>query len=358
MATTFEFDALVWIQTSFLGDVIINTAAFALAKQVFPHAKQIVITNPAAAKAINGQNYLDHVLAWKKKDEGFFSIKHRLAWVLKQQHCQKPLILRAHRSVRSGLLARLIGGPIIGYHESQLAFLNTINVARIACMHEAQRLALLLEPLGVRREWIAKAKPVMNSLEGRVQASEPIQLLIRQRKLCPDTRLVAMAPGSVWPTKRWPIESFIRLIKKLFAYEKKLHVVLIGSENESHLARQIIKALPRDGDRLFNLVGKTSLSDLTFLYEQLDLLISNDSSPVHYASSFNVPTLTVFGATISALGFGPLATGSQVVERSLSTLPCRPCSDHGPLRCPLGHFNCMKQLEPERVFLQAKSMIG
>jgi heptosyltransferase-2 len=129
--------------------------------------------------------------------------------------------------------------------------------------------------------------------------------------------------------------------------------VLLGSKDEIPAAQFIedaaIRSRPTARDRLINLTGKTSLADLNGIYPRLNLVITNDSSPIHYASAFNVPTVAIFGATVPAMGFGPLATGSKIAEVEL---PCRPCGAHGGATCPLGHFKCMNDLSVEAVLEQ------
>ena len=58
-------------------------------------------------------------------------------------------------------------------------------------------------------------------------------------------------------------------------------------------------------------------------------------------------TVTLFGATVNQMGFGPLASQSQALGIELE---CRPCSDHGPKTCPLGHFRCMSELQVDHVY--------
>jgi heptosyltransferase-2 len=164
---------------------------------------------------------------------------------------------------------------------------------------------------------------------------------------------IGIAPGSVWATKRWPIESFLRLAKQLLS-QTNARLLILGSADEKAAAAELELGLAAEASRVINLAGRTSLDDLRAIYPSLSLLISNDSSPLHYASAFNVPSLAIFGATVPALGFGPLAEFSQVAQIDL---PCRPCSDHGPMVCPLGHFRCMKDLEPERLASMALTIL-
>jgi heptosyltransferase-2 len=59
------------------------------------------------------------------------------------------------------------------------------------------------------------------------------------------------------------------------------------------------------------------------------------------------PTLTIFGPTVPEFGFGPLAERNVVAGHE--GLNCRPCDRHGPKRCPLGHWRCMRELTPEYI---------
>jgi heptosyltransferase II len=106
--------------------------------------------------------------------------------------------------------------------------------------------------------------------------------------------------------------------------------------------------LEQSGIPLWNLVGKTTLYELKQVFSEIQILVSNDSAPIHFASAYNVPTIAIFGATTPSLGFAPIADKSAICE--VTNLDCRPCSDHGPQTCPLGHFRCMKDLKAQTVF--------
>ena len=67
------------------------------------------------------------------------------------------------------------------------------------------------------------------------------------------------------------------------------------------------------------------------------------------------PSVAIFGPTVPAFGFGPLAPRSIVVGHE--TLSCRPCDRHGPQRCPLGHFRCMRELDAATLAEQVRSLL-
>jgi heptosyltransferase-2 len=72
------------------------------------------------------------------------------------------------------------------------------------------------------------------------------------------------------------------------------------------------------------------------------VLVTNDSAPLHLASAMDTPTVALFGPTVPAFGFGPLAEARRIAE--VPMLACRPCDAHGPRQCPLTHWRCMRDL--------------
>ncbi len=83
---------------------------------------------------------------------------------------------------------------------------------------------------------------------------------------------------------------------------------------------------------------------------ELSGLLHRDGSEVGTA------VVTIFGPTVPAFGFTPFGAGSRVAERE--GLECRPCDKHGPQRCPLGHFRCMRELEPRHVLEQLEAALA
>jgi heptosyltransferase-2 len=161
-------------------------------------------------------------------------------------------------------------------------------------------------------------------------------------------RLIALAPGSVWATKRWPYYS--ELAAELSAMGR---VVVVGSDADRPLASEIVKAT---GGHATDTTGRLSLLASAELIGRSAVLVSNDSAPLHLASAMNTPTVAVFGPTVPGIGFGPLADRSHVAERE--GLDCRPCHRHGPDRCPLGHWRCMREITPDAVAQLARALLS
>lgn len=337
---------IVWLQTAFLGDMVLTLAAVDVARAFFPRVKQHLITTKVGAEALKSQSFASITIFEKRGNHALaamFKVKKQLATALSvpsQITTSSAVMLQVHRSFRSSLLARICALPTITYQESSLSWLATARVDRVSCLHEATRVALLLQGLGVPRKDLMGLRPHWRLDEAKENARDFAEL-------SDELIYIGVAPGSVWGTKRWPIERYIGLVEKLVGYKENIRPVLLGSEHERAYAAPLIERFKSD-ERVISLIGKTSLAALPDVYRRLNALVSNDSSPVHYASAFNVPTVAIFGATTPELGFGPLAESSDIAE--VHGLACRPCSDHGPMTCPLGHFRCMRDLSVESVF--------
>jgi ADP-heptose:LPS heptosyltransferase len=93
------------------------------------------------------------------------------------------------------------------------------------------------------------------------------------------------------------------------------------------------------------------LPELFGVLSQCDLLVANDSGPVHMAAALGRPCLVLFGPTRPEWT-GPYGTGHRVLRRAL---PCQPCLSR---RCRLGDKPCLTGLEPEEVCVAAEAMLG
>jgi heptosyltransferase-2 len=159
---------------------------------------------------------------------------------------------------------------------------------------------------------------------------------------------IALAPGSVWATKRWPWERYAQLASKLI--EAGHRVVLIGGREESAVGIEIQNLVPG----VENWIGKTSLVELWDRLASCRALVCNDSGPMHMASALGVPTVSIFGPTTLDLGYRPWQNSVRVVQLELG---CRPCGAHGSKTCPIGTHACMLGIPVVKVYDSLKGLL-
>ena len=340
---------IIWLQTAFLGDIILTTAGIHLAAQEFPQAKHFLITTQVGKLALQQQDYLTDIFVLDKSSRNLWRTFRTLKHALKPLHlsASNTVLIKPHLSFRSALLAKYLGFPTITFTDSTLALLADKKIKRNDRQHITIRIASLLAPLKVSAAAISNSKPYLKA--GKPSANIP-------PALCRFAgTLIALAPGSQWGTKMWPIANYRALLAMLFANFSDVGAVLLGNHQEIYLGKILDEKFSQTKN-YWNLIGKTSLADLLYLMPHSQLVITNDNAIAHYASAFNVPTVMIFGPTVPAFGFTPRAARHAIVETT-QALACRPCSAHGPMRCPRQHFRCMLSITAEQVFAHVSHLL-
>ena len=329
----------VVIQTSFLGDTILTTPLLA---QLARRGAVDVVTTPAAASLLPGHPSVRDVIIYDKRGAhaGLFGLTTLAGRLRSARHDAAFL---AQGSLRSAALAFLARVPErIGFATSAGRWLYTTKVAYRDDLHHAARLLLLSRPNG-REPTAEETRP---SLAPGAAEREVVDELLQRNGVAAGERLIALAPGSVWATKRWP---YYRELAALLADAGR--IVIVGGPDDAALGLEIRTAVPDAIDA----TGALPMLGSAELIGRSAVIVTNDSSPLHLASAMGTPTVAIFGPTVPDFGFGPLAPSSIVVGHE--SLACRPCHRHGPRRCPLTHFRCMRELTPELVAERARTII-
>ncbi len=159
--------------------------------------------------------------------------------------------------------------------------------------------------------------------------------------------LLAIQPGTRWQTKQWPIPHFADVARRAIK-QFGMSVLVIGSRGESAAAQQLVETvkqvLPRGDIR--SLAGHTSIKQLAALLNDADLVLSNDSGPLHLAAGLGTPVVGIFTCT-SPIQSGPPGTQHQLVSTHL------PCAASYCKKCPqrgAGYLACFEELTPDRVW--------
>jgi len=316
------------VQTAFLGDVVLTTPL--LAALAARHGPVDVVTTPAAAPLLETHPAVRRVIPYDKRgrDRGWRGLR-ALATRLREERYARAYL--PHRSLRTAALALLARIPArIGFHDGWRFFYTEVR-RRPADGHEIDRL------LALAGEAPAAYAPQLRPTPEDERAAAG--LLAAAGISAP---FVAIAPGSIWGSKRWPY--YDALVRRLAEHAG---VVAVGGPEDAALGETIIRAVGELGGRAVNACGTLTLRQSAALIARAAVLVTNDSAPLHLATAMGTPIVAVFGPTIPEFGFGPV--GPRDVTLGVAGLVCRPCSRHGPPRCPLGHHRCMRDLGPEVV---------
>ena len=341
------------VQTSFLGDVVLTTPLLA---ELARRGPVDVVVRPDAAPLLARNPAVRRVVVYDKRGaarglRGLWALGGALRQGVRRDreaHAgASHTAYLAQGSPRSALLALLAGYTRrVGFDTSRQARPLYTRVVRYrADRHHAERLWSLSAA--------DDARPTREQLRPRLYPGRDERRAVDELLAgAPDALgdpLVALAPGSVWATKRWPY--YAELAARLAEHAR---VVVVGGGADRELAAAVAAACPPG--RVIDATGRLSLLASAELIRRAAALVTNDSAPQHLASAMGTPTLTIFGPTVPEFGFGPLAPGSRVAGHD--GLACRPCHAHGPPACPLGHWRCMRELTPETVVGLASRMLA
>ncbi len=323
------------VQTAFIGDVVLTLPLAQTAKAFFGGAIVDFLTIPTSRDIVATHPDINHTWIYDKRgsDKG---IRNYLSLAGKLRKAKYDLVLVPHRSIRSAGLVWLSGAPQrIGFHRSAGRMLFTDVVPYPYGIHESLRNLHLLKPFGFQPEKAPLPKLGLTE-EDRQIVDEFLGDATARNEM------IALAPGSVWATKRWLPEYFAQLSDEL--HQLGFRTVLIGGPGDREVGETVCHLA---NNKPLNAIGKLPLRASAELIRRCKLLISNDSAPMHLAVAVGTSVVAIFGPTVREFGFYPIGEYDAVAE--IEGLACRPCGRHGHQQCPIGTFDCMVKLTPYRV---------
>lgn len=325
------------IHTAFIGDIVLSTPLVKKLKEVYPWSDITYVTTPAGASILRNNPNISEIIEYDKrgKHKGLKGI-YQLGKRLKYENFN--LVITPHRYLRSSVLSWLTGSPVRkGYKNAAASFLYTEKIPYDKKKHEVEKLLSFVSGKENKRYEI--------ELYPNEQDVKKINEMLKEYE---GKKLILLAPGSKWFTKKWPLEYFNEIIGQLKNREDIITGIIGGADE---LALNIVT-----GGNVVDFRGKTSLLELAELIKRSELIVTNDSSPIHIASAWkDVEILAIFGPTVKELGFFPWSKNSVIFETE--GLPCRPCSLHGGDKCPQKHFKCMLDIKPEIVLNEILKII-
>ena len=323
------------IKLSAAGDVVLITPSLRALRQRFPQAHITVLVGREHGELLNRCPYVDDLISFDRRREGTpFGL---LRTAKRLRSAQADLVVDFQNNRISHWLGALSGAPHrYGFSGRKWSWLLSHAATEPdrpvpPVDHQFRLLQLLgIQDPGKQLElWPGPGD------EARVEE------LLKEAWIAESQPLVAVHPGSRWPSKRWPAERYVELIDRL-ALLSKARVVLTGSEQERPLCEQIQRAAK---SKPFVAAGMTSLNEMAALMRRSRVLIGGDTAPLHMAAAAGTPVVALFGST-DPLRHAPPAARKKILK---TELPCSPCYRGVCPRGGAGHMECMKRITTEEV---------
>lgn len=333
---------ILFIQTAFLGDAILSLPALEKLKTNIPKSFLSVLCIPSTEEVFANSPFVNETIVFDKR-KNHKSIFALMKFARKIKKKNFDLIFSAHRSFRTSLLVLLCEvKDSFGFSNSSFNFVYKTLVEYDNKSHEVKRnLDLVCYPYKVE-DW--RILPKVNINQNAKNRVEEILIDFRGKKK------IALAPGSIWFTKKYPAKKFIKILEKLVKID--YHIFLLGSKSDKDLCESI----RNNQNNIVNFAGEFSFIETVEFLTKCDLLISNDSAPTHMGMCADIPVLTIYCSTVPEFGFYPYNKLSDYI--SLNSLHCKPCGIHGHKECPLGHFKCANDLSEELILAKVMEILN
>jgi len=334
-------EKILVIQTAFLGDAVLTLPMIQKLKDKYPSSKIEVLCIPQTKELFEHSKSVSKVISYDKRgmQKSFLSFLKLILLIRKEKYSH---IYSPHRSFRSSLIVYLSGTiNTIGFDNANINFVYSSRVKYIKEKHEVARNLDLIGFDTNNNSW--KILPVIDIDPELESNTESIIRKLTNKKVA------AVAPGSVWKTKIYPRENYIKIIK--FLNEKNYFVVLLGGKDDELLCSGVEKEFI---ESVKSFAGKMDIIESISLLKKCSVLISNDSAPTHLGMIANIPTLTIYCSTVPTFGFSPYNAKSSYI--SYDDLSCKPCGIHGRNKCPIQTFDCGYKLLPQTVFSSLDKM--
>ena len=225
-----------------------------------------------------------------------------------------------------------------GAREGARGFYDVTPNRALPNTHAVDRYLAVLSVLKVPVHWDFEWLPIRPEVAAKV----------REKWQIGTGPWIALLPGARWDNKRWPAEYFAAVAKRM-SENPVARFVILGSRDEKGLGETIAEQNP---GRCLNLSGETTLWEMIEWIRLCQVMITNDTGPMHVAAALNKPVVALFGPT-NPLNTGPYRQLQNVIQRT--DLPCVPCmKGHCTYKEPLA---CLHLITPAKVCQKAASVV-
>ena len=331
------------LKPSSLGDVVQALPVLRLLKLHWPESEIFWWIDSGLAPLLEGDRDLAGIVRFERRrwsiPANWPEVWHSVRWMRRQNF---DLVIDLQCLFRSGMFAWLANGKsLVGLNESREGARGFYDVAvrrDSFYTHAADWYLAVLKALNVPAhqnfDWLPERKAISADVK---------------RKWSTDsTRWIIVQPGARWLNKRWPVENFTELVRRISATRPEFRFAILGGADDQAAGAAIAQA---DANRCLDLTGNISLPEMVEWIRLGELMISNDTGPMHVAAALGKPVVAIFGPT-EPRRTGPYGQLQNVVRIDL---PCAPC-----LKSRCHYFKpmeCLRAIAPETVLTRALHLL-
>ena len=328
-----QINKILCIKPRGIGDIVLSTVILENLHDYFPGIQIDYLTEHFAVQALSNNPLVNKVISMNKKEFPLF-VANRIR---KEKY---DMILDLWSNPRSAQITFLSGVRYkIGYNYRGRRYAYNIKVnPESNNQHAAEDNLRFLSAINV--PVISKVIHYYVSKEDDEWAKDYLL-----NSFVENTKIIAIIPSGGWPSKRCDASKWIDFGKKI---KDAIHIkfIILWGPGDEQDAITINENLSPDSV----LAPKTDVKRLSALINNCNLVIANDSGPMHIAAALDIPTLGIFGPT-NPVAHRPYSKNSDyIIKENLHCIICN------KLVCPFNH-ECMRDLSEDEFLLKVEKLL-
>lgn len=335
---------LLIVRTDRIGDLVLSLPLAEIIKRKYPNCKVTYLIRRYTSSLVEGHPYIDQYILLKEVANETL-IFENVRQLRKHNFDSCVIVYPTFRTALITYLSGIKNRIGTGYRWYSFLFNRKIFEHRkYAEKHELEYNLNLLSVFGIYE----KVQPGCVSFNINIsdQSREKVNNLLSHHSFLLYKPIIIIHPGSGGSAVNLPIKSFKELIE-LISQKIDVGIILTGSEVEKELCDQLVL-----NERILNLAGELTLSELIALIDRAALFISNSTGPLHIAAALNKHTIGFYPKILScsAKRWGPYSTKSKVF---MPEIDCTNCS-----REQCERLDCMSSINMNNVFSEVQNLIN
>lgn len=360
----------MFIELSEIGSAILAYSSMQKAKELYPDTELYFWIFRKNRESVDLLNIVpkDNVITVRDKSlSAFFADIIKSLIYIRKRKIDVAIDMELF-SRFSSILTYLSGAKMrVGFYRFYLeglyrGNLHTHKVTYNPYLHISNNFLSLVYSLGKNPQYIPLLKESLTTCVTTVpkvksKEEEKARMISKLQAINPQisliSRIIILNPGinEILPLRKWPLENYIELAKKLLE-DEEIFLVLIGTESQSEYGEMMVSQL--SSSRILNLIGKTDISELVCLFNISRVLISHDSGATNLASLTDIHIIVLFGPETPLL-YASLTRNKTVFYANFACSPCLLAYNHRRSACK--DNKCMQAITVEEVYVAAKEYL-
>ena len=334
-----------------IGDVVMTSPALRALKENFPAPHVTLMASPGGSKVAPLLPWVDDVLPWRVLWQDVadrLSFDPAREWelvdTLRRGGYDAAIILTSFKQTpHAAAYACYLAGIPLRLGESKEwggGVLTDEAPPSPDELHQVERNLRLIEHVGFRVEDRSLGVSVPRG------AQENTVALLRERGVDPGAPYLLLNPWTSAQARTYPPNRFARAARRL-SKETGWPVVVSGTEAARVRGGRVLDVL---GEWGVDLVGETDLAGLAALVEGARLVLTNNTSTMHFADALRTPEVVLFSGTELEGQWCPRHNLNRLLRRGTFCSPCY------AFTCPY-NLECL-DIPPEEVAEAGLSLLG